>query len=59
MHFFSLDFCKWDVRKKYKCDFYFFKQAKKQADRAGKLDQSLQKEICKFQGENLQKTLWI
>ena len=37
--------------------FVIFKQAIKQADIARKLDQSLQKQICKFQGEKTQKTL--
>ena len=37
--------------------FAIFKQAMKQEDRAGKLDQSLQKQICKFQGEKPQKSL--
>ena len=47
------------MREKVQMRFSIFKQAIKQADRAGKLDQSLQKQICKFQGEKRQKTLWI
>ena len=39
--------------------FFISKQAIKQADRTGKLDQSLQKPICKFQQEKPLKTLWI
>lgn len=45
--------------KKYKCDFLIFNQENKQADRVGKLDESMQKQICKFHRKNFQKTLWM
>ena len=40
-------------------NFVDLNQRGQQADKAGKPDQSLQKQICKFQGRNFQKTLGI